>query len=201
MYKLSEAAAGDIEGILTRSMLDFGLERAETYVQSLTQCLELLGDHPEMGSTVDEIHPGYRCFPHGSRPKPSGLNQVGGIGKEAIMSDQHPVKTPYRHTLTSQKPPLKLREVWSICIRLQIGKKKRDLALFSLAIDRKLYSCNLVTLRVADVAPGRSSQGTCHRNTTEDGAAAANSTTATFLKATERSVTSQHTTFSNMKFK
>jgi len=66
MYKLSEAAAEDIEGILTRSMLDFGLERAETYFQSLTQCLELLGDNPEMGSTVDEIRPGYRCFLHES---------------------------------------------------------------------------------------------------------------------------------------
>ncbi len=47
-------------------MLDFGLERTEIYFQSLTQCLELLGDNPEMGSTVDEIRPGYRCFLHES---------------------------------------------------------------------------------------------------------------------------------------
>jgi len=66
MYKLSEAAAEDIEGILAHSMLDFGLERTETYFQSLTQCLELLGDNPEMGSTVDEIRTGYRCFLHES---------------------------------------------------------------------------------------------------------------------------------------
>ncbi|MFQ5644640.1 MAG: type II toxin-antitoxin system RelE/ParE family toxin [Thiogranum sp.] len=66
MYKLSEAAADDIEGILTRSMLDFGLERTETYFQSLTQCLELLGDNPEMGSTMNETRPGYRCFLHES---------------------------------------------------------------------------------------------------------------------------------------
>ncbi len=52
MYKLSEAAAEDIEGILTRSVLDFGVERTETYSQSLTQCLELLGENPEMGSQV-----------------------------------------------------------------------------------------------------------------------------------------------------
>lgn len=56
--------------------------------------------------------------------------------------------------ITGQKPPLKPREVWSIRIRLQIGKKKRDLALFNLAIDSKLRSCDLVTLRVADVAQG-----------------------------------------------
>ncbi|MGV6825947.1 MAG: type II toxin-antitoxin system RelE/ParE family toxin [bacterium] len=66
MYKLSEAAADDIEDILACSLLDFGPERTETYVQSLTQCLELLGDNPEMGSTVDDIRPGYRCFLHES---------------------------------------------------------------------------------------------------------------------------------------
>lgn len=66
MYKLSEAAAEDIEDILTRSMLDFGLERTEVYYQSLTQCLELLGDNPEMGTSVGEIRPGYRCFLHES---------------------------------------------------------------------------------------------------------------------------------------
>ena len=55
MYKLSEAADGDIDDILTRSMLDFGLERTEINFQSLTQCLELLGDNPEMGSAMDEV--------------------------------------------------------------------------------------------------------------------------------------------------
>ena len=52
MYKLSEAAASDIEAILTRSALDFGVERTETYFQSLTHCLELLGDNPEMGRQI-----------------------------------------------------------------------------------------------------------------------------------------------------
>lgn len=66
MYKLSEVAASDIEDILTRSVLDFGLARTETYYQSLTQCLELLGDNPEMGSTMDDIRQGYRCFLHES---------------------------------------------------------------------------------------------------------------------------------------
>ncbi len=66
MYKLSEAAASDIETILTRSVLDFGVERTETYFRSLTHCLELLGDSPEMGSTVDDIRQGYRCFLHES---------------------------------------------------------------------------------------------------------------------------------------
>ncbi len=56
--------------------------------------------------------------------------------------------------LTGQKPPLKLNEVWAIRIRLQIADKKRDLALFNLALDSKLRSCDLVKLKVSDVAHG-----------------------------------------------
>ena len=40
--------------------------------------------------------------------------------------------------LVGQKPPLKLREIWAIRIRLQLARRTRDLALFNLAIDSKL---------------------------------------------------------------
>jgi hypothetical protein len=53
-----------------------------------------------------------------------------------------------------QKPPLKLHEIWSIRIRLEITDRGRDLALFNLAIDSKLRSCDLVKLRVSDIAHG-----------------------------------------------
>ena len=56
--------------------------------------------------------------------------------------------------LIGQKPPLKPKEVWSIRVRLQILGKTRDLALFNLAIDSKLRSCDLVALRVSDVVTG-----------------------------------------------
>ena len=58
--------------------------------------------------------------------------------------------------LVGQKPPLKLQEVWTIRIRLQIANRIRDLALFNLAIDSKLRSCDLVKLRVRDIAHGSS---------------------------------------------
>src|SRR6266513_4638065 len=41
--------------------------------------------------------------------------------------------------LLGQKPPLKLREVWAIRIRLQLTHRQRELALFNLAIDSKLW--------------------------------------------------------------
>ncbi len=57
--------------------------------------------------------------------------------------------------LIGQKPPLKLKEIWAIRIRLQLAHRLRDLALFNLAIDSKLRGCDLVRLRVCDVAQGR----------------------------------------------
>ena len=56
--------------------------------------------------------------------------------------------------LVGPKPPLTLQQVWEIRIRLQILKRIRDLALFNLAIDSKLRSCDLVRLRVADITHG-----------------------------------------------
>ncbi len=56
--------------------------------------------------------------------------------------------------MTGQKPPLKSQEIWSIRVRLDLAGKRRDLALFNLAIDSKLRGCDLVKLKVSDVAQG-----------------------------------------------
>jgi integrase len=55
---------------------------------------------------------------------------------------------------TGQKPPLKLREIWAIRIRLQLASVPRDLAMFNLAIACKLRACDLTKLRVRDVCHG-----------------------------------------------
>jgi integrase len=57
--------------------------------------------------------------------------------------------------LLGQKPPLKLKEIWAIRIRLQLDHRIRELALFNLAIDSKLRGCDLVGLRVHDVVQGK----------------------------------------------
>jgi integrase len=56
--------------------------------------------------------------------------------------------------LVGQKAPLKLKEIWAIRVRLELSHRKRELALFNLAIDSKLRGCDLVQLRVRDVAHG-----------------------------------------------
>ena len=52
------------------------------------------------------------------------------------------------------KPPLRPKHVWSIRTKLQIEGRVRDLAMFNLAIDSKLRGCDVVAIRVEDVAAG-----------------------------------------------
>ena len=59
-----------------------------------------------------------------------------------------------RGKIVGQKPPLKMKDVWAIRTRLEIANRRRDLALFSLAIDSKLRACDLLKLRVRDILRG-----------------------------------------------
>lgn len=76
------------------------------------------------------------------------------------MNDGRSTATPTSHVpwnkgkLIGQKPPLKLKDIWTLRTRLKLANNKRDLALFNLALDSKLRGCDLVTLRVRDVAHG-----------------------------------------------
>src|SRR5580658_8725687 len=47
--------------------------------------------------------------------------------------------------LVGQKAPLKLKEIWAIRVRLQLANRRRELALFNLAIDS---ACDLLKMRV-----------------------------------------------------
>src|SRR5437763_12190093 len=55
--------------------------------------------------------------------------------------------------LIGAKPPLRPKHVWSIRTKLQVEGRIRELAMFNLAIDSKLRGCDVVALRVEDVAP------------------------------------------------
>jgi integrase len=63
-------------------------------------------------------------------------------------------RTPWnKGKLIGAKPALRPNQVWSIRTRLLIERRTRDLALFNLAIDSKLRGCDVVAVRVDDVAP------------------------------------------------
>jgi integrase len=79
-----------------------------------------------------------------------------------IMQDENsinsilvaPKGTPWnKGKLIGAKPPLLARHVWSIRTKLQIERRPRDLAMFNLAIDSKLRGCDIVAMKVENVAP------------------------------------------------
>jgi hypothetical protein len=73
---------------------------------------------------------------------------------QAPVADKPARRPPWnKGKLVGAKPPLRPSHVWSIRTKLQMEGQKRDLALFNLAIDSKLRGCDVVAVRVDDVAP------------------------------------------------
>ena len=71
-----------------------------------------------------------------------------------IFAKEFDQRVPWnKGKLMGQKPPLQPKHVWAIRTKLQIDGRARDLALFNLAIDSKLRGCDVVNLKVEDVAP------------------------------------------------
>ena len=62
-------------------------------------------------------------------------------------------ETSRKGKITGPKPALRLAHVWAIPANLHLEKRTPDWAMFNLAIDSKLHSCDLVALRVDDMAP------------------------------------------------
>ena len=62
------------------------------------------------------------------------------------------MKPELNHNATSVKRPFKLEEIWRIRTRIEIQNNLMQLALLNLAIDSKLRSCDLLSLKVRDVA-------------------------------------------------
>jgi integrase len=76
-----------------------------------------------------------------------------------MQDNENPVPTAPKRIpwnkgkLIGAKPPLRPKHVWSIRTKLQVEGRTRDLAMFNLAIDSKLRGCDVVALKVEDVAP------------------------------------------------
>src|SRR6187402_340792 len=72
---------------------------------------------------------------------------------EVIVTLTSPKRVPWnKGKLIGAKPPLRPKHVWSIRTKLQIEGRTRDLTMFNLAIDSKLRGCDVVAMKVEDVA-------------------------------------------------
>ena len=95
----------------------------------------------------DSMHP----VAHACRP----CNRAEEYGHAGSSKCVPPKRVPWnKGKLTGAKPPLRPKHVWSIRTKLQIEGRARDLAMFNLAIDSKLRGCDVVAIRVEDVAAG-----------------------------------------------
>lgn len=65
-YLLSEKADHDIESIFEYSWHNFGSQKAEAYIQGLSECLSMLANNPKTGQRIDQIRQGYFRFIHAS---------------------------------------------------------------------------------------------------------------------------------------
>ncbi len=75
--------------------------------------------------------------------------------QDHVNATPAPKRVPWnKGKLTGAKPPLRPKHIWSIRTKLQIEGRARDLAMFNLAIDSKLRGCDVVAIRVEDVAAG-----------------------------------------------
>ena len=74
--------------------------------------------------------------------------------EQAILTLPTLASVPWnKGKLIGAKPPLRQKHVWAIRGMLQNERNKRDLAMFNLAIDSKLRGCDVVAIKVEDVAP------------------------------------------------
>ena len=75
--------------------------------------------------------------------------------QDQVNATVAPKRVPWnKGKLTGAKPPLRPKHVWSIRTKLQIEGRARDLAMFNLAIDSKLRGCDVVAIKVEDIAAG-----------------------------------------------
>jgi hypothetical protein len=64
--------------------------------------------------------------------------------------------------VTGAESPLRPKHVWSIRTKLQIEGRAPDLAMFTLAIDSKRRGCDVVAIKVEDVAEAEAIQEVLH---------------------------------------
>jgi len=58
--------------------------------------------------------------------------------------------------IIGQKRSLQISHIWGIRIRVELEGNTRDLDLFNVALDSKLRGCDLVKLKVSEMAYGTS---------------------------------------------
>jgi hypothetical protein len=94
----------------------------------------------------------FRCGVHRNKLAQC-TSESGHFEPQTSAAKTHLVAGWNKGKLIGAKPPLRAKHVWAIRTNLLVEGRTRDLAMFNLAIDSKLRGCDIVALRVEDVAP------------------------------------------------
>jgi integrase len=78
------------------------------------------------------------------------------MGISDLDPDAHGRRPWNAGSMVGAKRPLKPRDVWAIRFFLDEHRRLRDRALFDLAIDSKLRGCDIVKMKIGDIAAGGS---------------------------------------------
>ncbi|WP_374613797.1 tyrosine-type recombinase/integrase [Sphingorhabdus sp.] len=76
------------------------------------------------------------------------------MGISDLDPDAHGRRPWNAGSMVGAKRPLKPRDVWAIRFYLDEHRRLRDRALFDLAIDSKLRGCDIVRMKIGDIAVG-----------------------------------------------
>jgi integrase len=110
--------------------------------------VKLTKDRIRLKADANSPHPIQPYAYRASQKRSSVMQTLDEVAIDTIP------KTPWnKGKLLGSKPPLQTKQVWAIRTKLQVEHRLRDLAMFNLAIDSKLRGCDLVRLKVEDVAP------------------------------------------------
>lgn len=67
LFALTNKAKADLHSIAVFTQEHWGDKQRNFYIKQLDDAFHMLGRSPELGKSCDEIMPGYRKFPQGSR--------------------------------------------------------------------------------------------------------------------------------------
>lgn len=76
------------------------------------------------------------------------------MGISDLDPDAHRRRPWDAGSMVGAKRPLKPRDVWAIRFYLDEHRRLRDRALFDLAIDSKLRGCDIIRMKIGDIAVG-----------------------------------------------
>jgi integrase len=101
------------------------------------------------------------------------------MGISDLDPDAHGRRPWNAGNMVGAKRPLKPRDVWAMRFYLDEHRRLRDRALFDLAIDSKLRGCDIVKMKIGDIAAG----GVIRNRATVKGNCYDNASVETFFKS------------------